>query len=125
MLRFCSDQGNDEAAAAAEDEENGDSTRYFLNGSLAKKIRAIVTHSVSKSEKLTEKHIESAQLLVETKHPLQYTTLWKTLPFLKPFKNYLPVWVPATDKKKMEAERKLLKSKYGALSKSEVAERQI
>ena len=56
LRRYCGD--DDGAAAAAEDQEDGKSRSYFLNGSLAKRIRAIATQSISKSEKLTDQHIE-------------------------------------------------------------------
>ena len=32
--------------------------------------------------------------MVRRKHPLYDTAIWKTLPYLKPIKDYLPKWVP-------------------------------
>ena len=32
--------------------------------------------------------------MVRRKHPLYDTAIWKTLPYLKPLKDYLPKWVP-------------------------------
>ena len=32
--------------------------------------------------------------MVRRKHPLYDTAIWKTLPYLKPIKDYLPEWFP-------------------------------
>ena len=32
--------------------------------------------------------------MVRRKHPLYDTAIWKTLPYLKPIKDYFPKWVP-------------------------------
>ena len=45
---------------------------------------------------LTEEQVDMGIDLVEQRHPLKYTLLWITLPYLQPIKHWMPSWVPRT-----------------------------
>ena len=48
--------------------------------------------------------VEQGLKLVRRKHPLYDTAIWKTLPYLKPVKQFIPAWVPRS---RDEAELKI------------------
>ena len=56
-----------------------------------------VTPERKNLEPLNENELIMAQKMVDLEHPLKDTFIWVTLPFLKPFKKYLPGYVPEID----------------------------
>ena len=45
-------------------------------------------------EAIKDEAVRQGLNMVRRKHPLYDTAIWKTLPYLKPIKDYFPKWVP-------------------------------
>lgn len=58
---------------------------------------------------LDPESVEQGLKLVRRKHPLYNTAIWKTLPYLKPIKQFIPSWVPRSqDEQELKIDRSAL-----------------